>query len=57
MNFIHENNRNVKDLKKNWNDLKGSAKSRVDYGRMEARRTGGRPNDAGEMEAEDIMIL
>ena len=58
INSIHGNNRDVKDIKKKWNNLKGSAKARVDYSRREARRTGGGgPNEAGEVEDEDIMIL
>ena len=33
---IHGNNRDVKDLKKKWNNLKGAAKSHVDSSRREA---------------------
>ena len=47
----------MKDIKKKWNNLKGSAKAREDYSRREARRTGGGPKEAGEVEDEDIMIL
>ena len=57
VNSIHGNNRDVKDIKKKWNNLKGSAKARVDSSRREARRTGGGPNEAGEVEDEDILIL
>ncbi|KAI6650212.1 Myb-related transcription factor, partner of profilin-like [Oopsacas minuta] len=57
INSIHGNNRDVKDIKKKWNNLKGSAKARVDSSRREARRTGGGPNEAGEVEDEDIRIL
>ena len=57
INSIHGNNRDVKDIKKKWNNLKGSAKARMDYSRRETRRTGGGPNGAGEVEDEDIMIL
>ena len=57
INSIHGNNRDVKDIKKKWNNLKGSAKARVDSSRREARRTGGGPNEAGEVEDEDILIL
>ena len=57
INSIHGNNRDVKDIKKKWNNLKGSSKARVDYSRREARRTGGGQNEAGEVEDEDIMIL
>ena len=42
--------------KDKWNNLKGSAKARVDCSRREARRTRGRPNEAGEVEDEDILI-
>ncbi|KAI6661407.1 hypothetical protein LOD99_13278 [Oopsacas minuta] len=37
--------------------IAGSAKARVDSSRREARRTGGGPNEAGEVEDEDIRIL
>ncbi|KAI6653937.1 hypothetical protein LOD99_3113 [Oopsacas minuta] len=57
INSIHGNNRDVKDIKEKWNNLKGSAKARVDSSRREARRTGGGPNEAGEVEDEDIRIL
>ncbi|KAI6657170.1 hypothetical protein LOD99_15956 [Oopsacas minuta] len=57
LNSIHGNNRDVKDVKKKWNNLKGSAKARVDSSRREARRTGGGPNGAGEVGDEDIRIL
>ena len=57
INSIHGNNRDVKDIQKKRNNLKGYAKARVDYIRREARRTGGRPNEAGEVEDENIMIL
>ena len=57
INSIHGNNRDVKDIKKKWNNLKGSAKARVDSSRREARRTGGGPNEAGEVEDEYILIL
>ena len=57
INSIHGNNKDVKDINKKWNNLKGSAKVRVDYSRREAGRTGGGPNEACEVEDEDIMIL
>ncbi|KAI6647067.1 hypothetical protein LOD99_8904 [Oopsacas minuta] len=57
INSIHGNNRDVKDIKKKWNNLKGCAKARVDSSRREARRTGGGPNEAGEVEDEDLRIL
>ena len=41
INSIHGNNRDVKEVKKKWNNLKGSAKACVDCSRSEARRTGG----------------
>ena len=37
--------------------LNSSAKARVDSSRREARRTGGGPNEAGEVKDEDILIL
>ena len=57
INFILGNNKDVKEVKKKWNNLKGSAKGRVDCSRREARRTGGGSNEAGEVEDEDILIL
>ena len=50
INSIHGNNRDVKEVKKKWNNLKGSAKARVDCSRREARMTGGGPNEAREVE-------
>ena len=44
-------------MKKKWNNHKGSAKARVDCSRREARMKGGGPNEAGEIEDEDILIL
>ena len=57
INSIHGNNRDMKEVKKKWNSLKGSAKARVDCSRREARRTVGGPNVGGEVEDEDILIL
>ena len=57
INSIHGNNRDVKYIKKKWNNLKGSAKARVDSSRREARRTGGGINEAGEVEDAYILIL
>ena len=50
INSILGNNRDVKEVNKKWNNLKGSAKARVDCRRREARRT-------GEVEDENILIL
>ena len=47
----------MKEVKKKWNNLKGSAKARLDCSRREARSIGGGPNEAGEVEDEDILIL
>ena len=52
INTIHGNNRDVKEVKKKWNNLKGSAKARVDCSRKEARMTGGRQNEAGEVKTK-----
>ena len=49
---IHENNRDVKEVKKEWNNLKGSAKARVDCSRREAKKTEGGPNEAGEVKTK-----
>ena len=57
INSIHGNNRDVKEVKKKWNNLKGSAKVCVNCSRREARRTGGGPNEARKVEDEDILIL
>ena len=57
VNSIHGNNRDIKDIKKKWNNLKVTAKARVDNTRREVRRTGGGPNAAGEVEDEDALIL
>ena len=57
INSILGNNRDVKEIKKKWNNLKGSAKACVDCSRREASRTGGGSNEAGEVEDEDILIL
>ena len=57
VNSIHGNNRDVKDLKKKWNNLKGAAKSHVDSSRRGARQTGGGPNVVGEIDDEAIVIL
>ena len=43
--------------KKKWNNLKGFAKARGDCSRRKARMTGGGPNEAGEVEDGDILIL
>ena len=56
INSVHGNNREVKEIKK-WNNLKGFAKARGDCSRRETRMTGGGPNEAGEVEDEDILIL
>ena len=45
------------EVNKNWNNLKGSAKARVDCSRREARRTRGGPNEAGEVEDVNVLIL
>ena len=50
---IHGNNRDVKDIKKKWNNLKGSVNPVL----ITVEGTRGRPNEAGEVEDEDIMIL
>ena len=47
----------MQEVNKKWNNLKGSAKARVNCSRWEARRTGGGSNEAGEVEDEDILIL
>ena len=57
VNSIHGNSRDIKDIKKKWNNLKVTAKARVDNTRREVRRTGGGPNAAGEVEDEDALIL
>ena len=54
---MHGNNRDVKEVKKKWNNLKGSAKTRVVCSRREARMTGRGPSEAGKIEDEDILIL
>ena len=54
INLIHGNHRDVKDIKKKWNNLKLSAKSHVDDSR---RRTGGGQNAVGEVEEEEMLIL
>ena len=43
--------------KEKWNNLKGSAKARMDCSHKKVRMTGGGPNEAGEVEDEDILIL
>ena len=55
--FIHGNNLDVKEVKQKWNNLTGSAKACVDCSRREARMTGRGPNEAGEVEDGDILIL
>ena len=57
INSIQRNNWDVKKLNNKCNYLKGSAKARVDCSLREARRTGGGPNEAGEVEDKDILIL
>ena len=57
INFIHGNNRDLKEVQKKWNNVKGCGKARVDCSRREARMTGGGPNEAAEIEDEDILIL
>ena len=57
VNYIHSNNRDVKDLKKKWNNLKVTAKASVVNTRRELRQTGGEPNAAGEVEGEDEDAL
>ena len=57
VNSIHGNNRDVKDLKKIWNNLTGAAKYHVDSSSREARQTGGGPNAVGEIDDEAILIL
>ena len=57
VNSIHGNNRDIKDIKKKWNNLKVTAKACVDNTRREIRRTGGGQNAAGEVEDEDALIL
>ena len=57
INLIHGNHRDVKDIKKKWNNLKLSAKSHVDDSRREARRTGGGENAVGEVDEEEMLIL
>ena len=57
VNSIHGNNRDIKDIKKKWNNLKVTAKARVDNSRREVRRIGGGPNAAGEVEDEYALIL
>ena len=47
----------MKEVRKKWNSLKGSAKACVDCSRREARRTGEGPSEAGEVEEEHILIL
>ncbi|KAI6658926.1 hypothetical protein LOD99_10886 [Oopsacas minuta] len=56
INSIHGNNRDVKDIKES-EQSKRFAKAHVDSSRREARRTGGGPNEAGEVEDESIRIL
>ena len=50
-----ETARDVKVGKKKWNNLKNSAK--VDCSCREVKRTGGGPNETGEVEDEDILFL
>ena len=50
------NNRDVKDIKKKWDNLKVSAKSHVDNSRREARNTGEGQNAVGEI-ADDLLII
>ena len=57
VNSIHGHTKDVKDLKKKWNNLKGAAKSHVDSSRREARQIGGGPNVVGEIDDEAILIL
>ena len=57
LNSIHGNHRDVKDLKKKWNNIKLTAKSHVDDSRREAMRTGGGQNAVGEVEEEQMLIL
>ena len=57
VNSIHSNNRDIKEIKKKWNNLKVTAKARVDNTRREVRRTGGGPNAAEEVEDEYALIL
>ena len=47
----------MKEVKKKWNNSKGSTKPRVDCSRREARMTGGGPNEAEEVEDEGIPII
>ena len=57
INSIYGNNRDVKEVKKKWNNIKGSEKARLDCSRREARWTGGGLNGTGEVKDEYSLIL
>ena len=54
---VHGNNWYLKEVKKKLNNVKGSAKARMDCSRREARGTAEGPNEAGGVENKDILIL
>ena len=55
INSILVNNWDVKEVKKKWNNLEGSAKACVYCSRREARKGGG-SNEAGGVEDENVLI-
>ena len=54
---VHGNNMGVEDMRKKWNNLKVTAKSKVDACRIGEGRTGQGNNPAGVIEDEEMLII
>ena len=57
VNSIHGNNRGVEEIRKKWNNLKLTSKSKFDASKREVNKTGGGTNSAGVLEEDDALIL
>ena len=56
INSVHGNNKAVDDIRKKWNNMKLTAKTKVDASFREANKTGGGSNSSGIVDSEMLIL-